>query len=102
MLFSKLAVQPIVAHGVKVDRLSRVLGKIFLKCIILAAYCCIEEDNFDCKLLGLPDPVSSLLEASAVGVPSLHRFRLQCNCSILSLPLYTFVVAVLTTLPWLC
>ena len=43
-------VQHIVAHGVKVDRLSRVLGKIFLKCIILAAYRCIEEDNFDCKL----------------------------------------------------
>ena len=74
------------------------VGKILLTCIILAAYRCIEEGNFDCKLLqALPDPVSS-----AVGVPSLHRFRSQCNCSILSLPLYTFVVAVLTTLPSLC
>ena len=36
----------------------------------------------------------SLFEASAVGVPSLHRFRLQCNCSILSVSLYMFVVAV--------
>ena len=42
---------------------------------------------------------SSLFEASAVAVLSLHRFRLQCNCSDLALPLYVFVVAVLTTLP---
>ena len=27
------------------------------------------------------------LEVSAVGVPSLHRFRLQGNCGILSMPL---------------
>ena len=45
---------------------------------------------------------SSLLEASAVGVLSLHWLHLQCNCSILSLPLYMFVVAVLTTLPSFC
>ena len=45
---------------------------------------------------------SSLFEASAVAVLSLHRFRLQCNCSDLALPLYMFVVAVLTTLPSLC
>ena len=32
----------------------------------------------------------------------LHQFCLQCNCSILSLPPYMFVVAVLTTLPSLC
>ena len=44
----------------------------------------------------LPDPVWLLLEASAVCVLSLYRFRFQCYCSILSLPLYTFVVAVLT------
>ena len=56
----QFTVKPIVAHGVKADRLSRVFGKIFLKCIILAAYRCIEEDNFDCKLYALPDPVSSL------------------------------------------
>ena len=43
-------VKPIVANGVKADRLSRVFKKIFLKCMILAAYRCIEEDNFDCKL----------------------------------------------------
>ena len=51
------------------------------------------------------------LEASAVGVPSLHRFRWQGNCGILSMPLYMFVVAVassdllcllLTALPLLC
>ena len=34
------------------------------------------------------------LEASAVGVPSLHRFRWQGNCGMLSMPLYMFVVAV--------
>ena len=45
---------------------------------------------------------SSLFEASAVAVLSLHRFRLQCNFSVLALPLYMFVVAVLTTLPSLC
>ena len=45
---------------------------------------------------------SSLFEASAVAVLSLHRFRLQCYCSVLALPLYMFVVAVLTTLPSLC
>ena len=31
-------------------------------------------------------------------VPSCHRFRLQCNCTILSLPVDTFVVAVLPSL----
>ena len=36
----------------------------------------------------------SLILAWAVGVPSLHRFRLQYNCSISSIPLYVFVVAV--------
>ena len=45
---------------------------------------------------------SSLFEGSEVGVFSLHRFHLQCNRSILSMPLYMFVVAVLTTLPSLC
>ena len=30
----------------------------------------------------------SLILAWAAGVPSLHRFRLQCNCSISSMPLY--------------
>ena len=34
------------------------------------------------------------LEASAVSFPSLHRFRLQGNCGILSMPLYMFAVAV--------
>ena len=42
---------------------------------------------------------SSLFEASEVGVFSLHRFHLQCNRSILSMPLYMFLVAVLTMLP---
>ena len=41
----------------------------------------------------LPDLIA-FCRASAVGVPSLHRLHLQCNCSILSLPLYMFVVAV--------
>ena len=44
----------------------------------------------------------SLFEASEVGAPSPHRFRLQCSRGILSMPLYMFVVAVLTTLPSLC
>ena len=39
----------------------------------------------------------SLILAWAVGVPSLHRFRLQCNCSI-SMPLYMFVVSVASPL----
>ena len=38
------------------------------------------------------------LEASAVDVPSLHRFRWQDNCGILSIPLYMFVVAVASSL----
>ena len=40
----------------------------------------------------------SLILAWAVGVPSLHRFRLQCNCSISSMPLYMFVVSVASPL----
>ena len=48
---------------------------------------------FDCKLQALPD---------LVGVPSLHRLYLQCNYSMLLLPLYMFVVAVLKTLLSLC
>ena len=40
----------------------------------------------------------SLILAWAVGVPSLHRFRLQCNCSISPMPLYMFVVAVASPL----
>ena len=73
------------------------VGKIFLidvHCtdrVTVAAYRCIEEDNFtvNCKRC-LISPW--LFEASAVGV----------NCSILSLPLYMFLVTVLTTLPSLC
>ena len=69
--------------------------------VTVAAYRCIEEDNFtvNCKRC-LISP--SLFEASAVGVPSLRRLHLQCNSSILSLPLYMFAVAVLTTLPSPC
>ena len=56
----KLTVKPIVAHGLKTDRLSLVRWKDILDvhCIdrvTLAAYRCIEEDNFDCKLQALPD-----------------------------------------------
>ena len=40
----------------------------------------------------------SLILAWAVGVPSLHRFRLQCHCSISSMPLYMFVVSVASPL----
>ena len=62
---------------------------------VVAAYCCIEEDNFtvSCKCCLIS---SSLFEASAVGVPSFHWLQLQCNRSILSLhvPLYMFVIAV--------
>ena len=38
------------------------------------------------------------LEASAVGFSSLHRFRWQDNCGILSMPLYIFVVALASSL----
>ena len=68
--------------------------------VILAFYHCIEEDNFDCKLASLRFRYEfyrpHFAEMSAVGVASLCRLRLQCNCSILLLPLYihVFVVAV--------
>ena len=101
----KLTVKPNVPHGVKADRLSSVRWKDILDVhctdrVTVAAYRCI-EDNFtvNCKRC-LISP--SLFEASAVCFPSLHRLHLQCNCSILSLPLYMFVVAVLTRLPSLC
>ena len=66
--------------------------------VTLAAYRCIEEDNFGWKLQALPD---LLIAFWSVGTRcSLSSpVCLQCNCSILSLPLYMFVVAVLTTLP---
>ena len=68
--------------------------------VTLAAYRCIEEDNFDCKLQALPD---LLIAFWRVCTRCSHSpVCLQCNCSILSLPLYMFVVAVLTTLPLLC
>ena len=56
----KLTVKPIVAHGLKADRLSSVHWKDTLDVhgtdrVSLAAYRCIEEDNFDCKLQALPD-----------------------------------------------
>ena len=56
----KLTVKPIVAHGLKADRLSSVRWKDILDVhctdrVTLAAYRCIEEDNFDCKLQALPD-----------------------------------------------
>ena len=53
----------------------------------------VKEQSWFCAML---------FEASAVGVPSLHRLHWQCNCSVLPLPLYMFAVAVLTTLPSLC
>ena len=43
----------------------------------LAAYRCIEEDNFDCKLQAFPlSPRRFLKRRKSAGVPSLHRFRL--------------------------
>ena len=52
-------IQPIVANGVMADRLNSVLWKEILDVhctdrVTLAAYRCIEEDNFDCKLKTLP------------------------------------------------
>ena len=81
----KLTVKkPTVAHGVKADRLSSVRWKDILDVhytdrVTVAAYRCIEEYNFtvNCKRC-LISP--SLFEASAVGVLSLHRLYLQCNC----------------------
>ena len=102
----KLTVKPNVAYGLKADRLSSVQWKDILDVhctdrVTVAVYRCIEEDNFtvNCKRCRISP---SLFKAWAVGVPSLHRLHLQCNCSILLLPLYKFVVAVLTTLPSLC
>ena len=100
--FLKLTVKPIVAHGVKADWLSSVHWKDILDVhctdhVTLAVYRCIEEDNFDCKFQVCLIS-SSLFETSAVGVPTCHRFRLQCNFSILLLPLYMFVVTVSKTL----
>ena len=66
---------------------------LYSSCTVVAAYCCIEEDNctVSCKCCLIS---SSLFEASAVGVPSLHWLQLQCNRSILSLhvPLCMFVI----------
>ena len=58
--------------------------------VTVASYRCFTVNCKRCLISPL------LFEATAVGVPSLHRLHLQCNCSILSLPLYMFVVAVLT------
>ena len=67
--------------------------------VTVAAYRCVEVDNYtvNCKRC-----LISTFEASAVGAPSLSRPHLQCNCSIISLPLYILVVAFLTKLPSLC
>ena len=56
----KLTVKPIVAHGLKADRLSSVRWKGIpdAHCtdrVTLATYRCIEEDNFDFGLQALPD-----------------------------------------------
>ena len=82
----KLTVKPNVAHGVKAYRQSSVRWKDILDVhctdrVTVAAYRCIEEDNFtvNCKRC-LISP--SLFEASAVGGPSLHRLQLQCSCSL--------------------
>ena len=40
------------------------------------------------QLLNKSQPMPSLILAWAAGVPSLHQFRLQYNCSISSMPLY--------------
>ena len=53
----KLTVTPIVAHGVKADRVrwKDVLDMHCTDRVTLAAYRCIEEDNFVFKLQALPD-----------------------------------------------
>ena len=76
-----LIVKPIVAHGVKADRLSSVHWKDILDvyctdCATVAAYRRIEEDNFtvNCKRC----LISSLLfEVLAVGLPSLQQLHLH-------------------------
>ena len=72
-------VKPIVAHSVKADGLSLVRWKdipdVYFTdgvSLILAAYRCIEEDNFDCKLPALPP---SLLIGFVAN---------NCNCRIIS------------------
>ena len=89
----KLSVKSIVAHDVKADRLSWVRWKNILDVHCrgrptLAAYRCIEENNFDFKLQALPNlHVASW--TSAVGIPSLIGFvysvvvvfcRCLCTC----------------------
>ena len=54
----KLTVKPIVAQGVKADRLSSVRWKDILDVHYTDRVMhdrCIEEDNFDCKLHAFPD-----------------------------------------------
>ena len=70
----------------------KILLKSILQSIILVAYRCIE----DCKLASrwflvgfVANSIDRIFaETSAVCVPSLRRLCLQCNCSILLLPLY--------------
>ena len=55
----------------------------------------------DCKLQALPDLLIAFLSVGT-RCSLCSQVCLQYNCSILSLPLYMFVVAVLTTLPSRC
>ena len=106
-LYSKTSCKP-YANVLKADRLSSVRWKDVLHVhykdrVTVAAYRGIEEDSFDCNVnLKRCLIFSTLFEGSAFGVPSLHRFHLQCNYSIFSLLLYMLVVAVLTAFPSLC
>ena len=86
-LYSKISCKP-YANVLKADRLSSVRWKDILHVhykdrVTVAAY------HFDCNVnLKRCLIFSTLFEGSAVGVPSLHRFHLQCNYSIFSLLLH--------------
>ena len=99
-------VKPNVACGVKADRLPSVRWKDiphvhFTDHVILVAYRCIEEDNFNCKLQALPLLIAFV--ANSVGgiflkrrqsvFPLLIGFGCRVIVSNLSMPLYMFVFA---------
>ena len=56
-----------------------------------SCFTCLFIGNISVRIRG---PGRKHMLRAAVGVPSLRRLRLQCNCSILLLTLYIFVVAV--------
>ena len=75
---------------------------LYRSCNWLAAYHCIEEDNFECKLQALPDlliafwSIGSRCSLSSSVLFTVYVVCCHCLCTCM------FVVAMLTTLPSLC